>query len=406
MAGAQDEKSYRERIDPGGQDAKRVADLERLASFAPVKWLLKRNGDDPDALLAQIREQAGVYNELVSWPDRIAAALSPLGWPYFGLVPLDAYKQATVLAEAEKTEEAELLLEDAWNETESLLRFVEHRVFGLYGPDWDYETGMSRQRLLKEALDLHFSGRYAGAVSIVLPQIEGIFLDMTGKDATDFFTKNNEHLLDDETLPGHSLGLKSLARDASKGVHKTQTKGDLTRHGILHGRELGYDTRRNSTKALVDALALIEWAHPRAEEIHRRAAEERNQQYAGKKDVDQWGRRLDRRGFDEAIALLQEVQQLQDRYFAKHSRYAADRKQLDRSRTLRGDFELRTTSDGQQWWAWAVTEPGAVFGLACRDGLAEWDFFADEPPTGGIDDDQRWQNPYEPGSDESPEWWP
>ena len=406
MADEKDEKTLKERIDPGGKDAQTVAGLEALASFAPVKWLLKRRGTDPDELLASIREQRGVYEELVSWPDRIAAALSPLGWPYFGSVPNDAYKAATVLAEAGQTEEAEQLLEDAWNELDALLRLPAHRVFGLYGPDWDYDSGMSRQRLIGEAVDLHFEGRYAAAVSIVLPQMEGIFIDMTGKGATDFFEKNNRHLLDDETLPGHSLGLKALARYMTRGVHKTQTQGVLSRHGILHGRELGYDTRRNSTKALAGLGALIEWAQPRAEQIHREAAEERNRRYAGKKDVDQWGRRLDRRGFDDAIKLLRDVQRLQETYYLKHQRYA-ENKQLRPSPGVTGDYELRLGNDGQDWWAWAVTETGAVFGLACQDGdFAERDFFADDPPTGGIGADPRWINPFESSDEEDVEWWP
>jgi hypothetical protein len=402
----QEEKSLKERIDPGGKDAQRIAGLEALASFGPVRWLLKRNGADPDELLSKIREQRGVYADLISWPDRIAAALSPLGWPYFGSVPSDAYREATQLAEAGKTEEAEQLLEDAWNELDTLLRLPKHRVFGLYGPDWDYETGMSRQRLFAQAIELHFSGHYAGAVSIVLPQMEGIFIDMTGKGASDFFERNNRHLLDDQTLPGHSLGLKALARYMTRAVTKTQTKGVLTRHGILHGRELGYDTRRNSTKALVGALALIEWAQPRAVAIHRRAAEERNIKYAGSKEVDPvFGRRLDRRSFDEAQQLLRDIHRLQGDYDLKHQRYAPDRKTLDRRRTLKGDYELRATPDGQQWWAWVVTEPGVVFGLASRDGdLAEREFFAEETPTGGIDQDERWQNQYEPGSVEYPDW--
>jgi len=279
-------------------------------------------------------------------------------------------------------------------------------VFGLYGPDWDYDTGMARQRLLGEAVDLHLSGHYADAVSIVLAQTEGIFMDMTGKEAKDFFQKNNLHLLDDETLPGHSLGLKALARYTSEGQHKTAATGKLTRHGILHGRELGYDTRRNSTKALVGIIGLIEWSRPRAEEIHRRWAEERNQQYAGSKEVDQWGRRLDRRGFDEAVKLLQDVKSLEETYYFANQRYTDNRKQLDRKGRLKGEFELGMTADAQQWWAWKVTETGAVFGLACRDGdVAERDFFADDPPSGGIDDDPRWINPYQPGSEEDVEWW-
>jgi hypothetical protein len=402
----QEERSYKERIDPGHEFGRQIEGLEALASLRPVNWLLKRSGVDPHELLDNVREQRGVYAELTESPERIAAALSPLGWIYFGSVPHDAYSEAAGLVEAGKGEEADQLLEHAWNENDVMLRWPAHRVFGLYGPDWDYDTGINRQRLLGEAVDLHFGGHYAGAISIVLAQIEGIFIDMTGRDAKYFFEKDNRHLLDDATLPGHSLGLKGLSKLMTTHVTRTRATGRLTRHGILHGRELGYDTRRNSTKVLAAALALIEWAQPKAEALQKQAAEERNRRYAGSKQVDEWGRRLDRRGFAEAQKLLQDVQHLQESYFLKNGQYVADRDALDRARVLVGDFELATSEDGNEYCAWVVTEPGVVFGLASRDGeFSNWEFVADEPPRGGLGIDDRWRNPYQ-GDEEYPDWLP
>ncbi len=404
MADEQNEKTYKERIDPGGELEREAQGLEALASLRSVKWLLKRRGTDPDELLANIQEQRQNIAELTSAPDRIATALSPLGWPYFSSVPHDAYVAAASLVEHGKVEEAEALIADAWNENDVMLGWAAARVFGLYGPDWDFETAMNRQRLLKEAFELHKAEHYAGAISITLAQMEGIFIDMTGKGANAFFEKNNPHLLDDETLPGHSLGLKALAKFMTVGVNKTGASGKLTRHGIFHGRELGYDNRINSTKALTGALALIEWAQPRAVELQEQAAEERNRRYAGSKEVDQWGRRIDQRGFKEAKALLRNVQGRQKTFYLQHQRYATDRKTLDRGGSLKGDFELRTSPNAQAWWAWAVTEPAVVFGLASRDGeFQEREFVAEDPPTGGIGQDNRWRNLYE-GDEEYPDW--
>jgi hypothetical protein len=49
---------------------------------------------------------------------------------------------------------------------------------------------------------------------------------------------------------------------------------------------------------------VIEAVGPRAQELNRQAAEAHEQRYADGKEVDEWGMRLDRRGFDEAHGLL------------------------------------------------------------------------------------------------------
>jgi hypothetical protein len=46
------------------------------------------------------------------------------------------------------------------------------------------------------------------------------------------------------------------------GCPTTEVSGRLLRHGIVHGRELAYGTRANSTKAFAALLALIVWAQP------------------------------------------------------------------------------------------------------------------------------------------------
>ncbi len=60
-----------------------------------------------------------------------------------------------------------------------------HRLVGLYWGDEQREAiRKQRQRLLWEALALHREGRYAATIPIVLSQIDGIFIDMTGETTT------------------------------------------------------------------------------------------------------------------------------------------------------------------------------------------------------------------------------
>jgi hypothetical protein len=142
---------------------------------------------------------------------------------------------------------------------------------------------------------------------------------------------------------------------------------------------------------------VIEAVGPRAEELNKKAAEEHERRYAGSKEVDEWGMRLDRRGFDDAHMLLSNVHLYQHGYLGRHNRFAPDRRTLDPDGSLlgryEGDLEIRVTEDGGGYWAWVTTTPGVVFGQAAQDGDYNnyWVYFADdEAPRGGISDDERW----------------
>ncbi|MEJ7793670.1 MAG: hypothetical protein WKF65_17025 [Gaiellaceae bacterium] len=292
-------KSYRERIDPGDEFGKQVKGLALLGS-SPFRRVLQALGVEKETL-DDAKALRRTYERLVSEPDRVADALAPLGWAFHEMAPFDDYVAAATLVGQGKTEEAEDLLTESYNGEDGVhLRFF-HRVWSLYSGDEQREAiAQNRQRLLQEAYDLHTQGRYAGAIALVLTQIDGIFIDMTGKPAKYFFDPENPNLVDDVTLAGHPLGLKALSELMSKPSSTTVVSDELTRQGILHGRVLAYDTRRNSTKTFTALLAVIEGVRPRADELTKKAAEKRERLYTGSKEVDEWGRRLDRRGFDGA----------------------------------------------------------------------------------------------------------
>jgi hypothetical protein len=387
-------KPYKERIDPGGEFGKQTTGLAALAA-SPIGRVLRWLGVD-QATLDQTKELEETYRRLTEEPDRISAALAPLGWIFFELAPFDDYVAAATLAEQGKVAEAEELLTQSYNDNDHVhLRFF-HRVWSLYQGDERREgIGLARQRLLQEAFELHKEGRYAAAIPLVLAQIDGIFIDMTGKPAKYFFNPDNPNLVDEVTLAGHPFGLKALSKLMSEEARKTVLSDRLTRQGILHGRVLAYDTLHNSTKSFVALLAVIEAVRPRADELSKKAAGERERRYAGSKEVDEWGRRRDRRGFDEAKKTLLDVQLYQHGLFIHRARYAPDRAALDawQPRLKDANFELRAGDDGQEFWAWAETASGVVFGLAMRGGeYTSWLYVDDEPPAGGIDADERWQH--------------
>lgn len=73
-------------------------------------------------------------------------------------------------------------MEDAWNEPDGVrLSWAHHRISSIYQQSAEHrEIGFARQQLIAEAVALHQQGRYAGAIPVVVAQIDGIVADFTG----------------------------------------------------------------------------------------------------------------------------------------------------------------------------------------------------------------------------------
>jgi hypothetical protein len=399
-------KSFQERLDPDRELGNALDGLAALDS--PLGRMLHGRTLPPE--FRELQEQ---YRQLttVEW---IADALSPLGWVLFGGAPADEYRDAAKLAQQGRTTEAEQVLVDVWNE-DNRLKWPLHRVRQLYFGDPEREAlGEHRQRLLFKALGHHRAGAYEASIPIVLAQMDGICADLTGRDGGNFFVRDADaYVADNETLAGHPAGLPILSRLFRSSSMKTRASGDVGRHTVMHGREVAYDTLANSTKCFVALFTLIEWGQAIAEARAAAEAEERVRRHTGDTGVDESGRRLDRRSFDEAKQLLIHAHALQGAYYRKHRRYTPDRQALDPGHTL-DDFErmdgapclraeLCVADEGQQHHVWVRSVTGFVLGLADRDGdWVRWTYAGEHPPEGGIDSGTDWRHPAtDPGL---PDW--
>lgn len=387
-------RSYKERLDPEGELDLLTTGMRAL-SWGPLGWLLKQAGVD-ETSIASARSARQRYEQLVTWPSEVAEALGQFGWIAFSQAPEAEYRQAALLAEHGDAEAAETLLTETWNDGERLRRGA-IRIQQIYrGNDEVRLIGQRRRLLLDEALENHTQRRYASAINIVLPQIDGIVHDMTGKDAKSFFAARAkaQHLQDDETLAGHPEGLAVLGDLFNRGRRSTTVDGELVRHGILHGRELGYDTLRNSTKALVALLAVLEWAKPLADVRAGQLERERDARHAGSDESDEFGQRLDRREFDETRAALQQLAGMQMGWYRNRGgRYRPELLELLTIGDLPDDhgIELCVSDDGQSWWAWRRTITGWCFAIGATDPPPDqWLFDSPEPPSGFPGDDPAW----------------
>lgn len=399
-------KNYQERLDPDRESGDLVDGLAALNS--PLGRLLVGG-----ALPRELGELQTQYRELaaVEW---ISDALSPLGWVLFGGAPLNQYREAAKLAEQGETAEAERVLVEVWNDGDRM-RWPLHRVGQLYAGDPAREDiGEHRHRLLFKALEHHRAEAYEAAIPIVLAQMDGICADLTGRSGGNFFVRDADaYVGDDETLAGHPAGLAVLSRLFTRSTMQTRASGELGRHAVMHGREVAYDTRTNSTKSFVALFTLIEWGQAIARARAAAEAEECLRRYAGDTGVDDHGSRLDRRGFEETKKLLIHAHALQGAHYRTHRRYTPDRSELDPLGTLddyeRGDgawtleVHLAVSGGGQRHHAWVRAPTGFVLGLADENGeWMRWTYAGEQQPVGGIGSEADWRHPTEHPS--LPDW--
>lgn len=296
-------------------------------------------------------------------------AFSPLGWAMSASWHQEGTKKVVQAAKhAESTEEIDEIISEMWNtDGANLLKRGAapiRRWSNMHGPLkqilWD------RTKLIEKAIEHHFNGHYEASIPIILAQIEGLSRDLTGQS---FFSKSNgDPYLDEETIAGIDANLPIVRAVFSEDVKESGNFGKPSRHGVHHGRDLGYGTLINSTKAIVLITALSEYFPKIADttgESQRRAHEIR---VAGSTAVDGQGRRVDDRDVPELINFTWKVEteylksvQFGDKTYdiRKSIRRAAILNALDPTQ-----FHIEDSLDG---WRWHYrTRSGQVLGIAGR----------------------------------------
>lgn len=106
----------------------------------------------------------------------------------------------------------------------------------------------SRMRLAQLAADDHAAGRYHASVPVVLALIDGLVSEVN-ENQRGFFAADVD-LRAWDSIAAHDKGLNAIARIFQKTQRKTTTEPISVpyRHGILHGRDLGYDNQLVATK--------------------------------------------------------------------------------------------------------------------------------------------------------------
>lgn len=285
-------------------DEARIADnpsAKEMASVLPLVRLVQTLTGTARALGIKNEKLDGVHratadllaqSEILTMPDRFNKAFGKEGWIATGSMAADTMQNAVRLHEAGKHEEAE---------DEILAWFTEEtiRLFAITRSK-RFNKAQQRWEQLNEALDLTLEERYFSAVPLVLIACDGFASDVLG---TSPFEKDADLSVFD-SIVGHSTSLPALIKMLTKGVRKSSDEEVSLplRHGIMHGRSLGYANRLVCMKAWMLMIALVDWACDKESETSRRQEIE-DKEKIGWKDLVQSARKnkADRQAIDAFV---------------------------------------------------------------------------------------------------------
>lgn len=319
-----------------------------------------------------------------------AGSISRHGWALSKYTPLAGCRKALEMVEAGVSDDQiDEVLTAAWNQS-GLFDTLASRVGVLGAADPElHAIGLERQRLVQKAIVHHRKGAFEASIPILLAQIEGICRDATTTDdcpdGRSFFTKrpdSREAVIDDATVAGMECGLNAVRAWFSHAVPTSGPHRLGSRHGVLHGRDVAYDTILMSTKCLALLIAIWEWANRKLGLIAAERTRARYAHHAGIDGTDEQGWRLDRRGFTDTRLALSTLDLVQLGYFTRNGCYgtipqllvdAASRAMLAGAPTAPA---CKASSTGSAWNASLRSESGWVFSIGGSDGTT---YYADGP---------------------------
>jgi len=237
------------------EDQQQFKDMDNLMKMARLA-----KGFFPDLVETSIEEISSWGNQtakLKTLPDRFNKVFIPRGWVFTAYTSTESAEDALEIEESKGIEVAEEYLEDYYEEN---WWFLSLRLFAEMKrcPQIGLQMAVARQELIELAWQDHKDKRYHASVLVVAAQIDGIAKDLTGK--TFYSKKDTSHLQANETLASDPSALPELAKALSRKRDNTSNEqlNKLERHGVLHGRDLGYNNRRVSTQAFATLLSLTE----------------------------------------------------------------------------------------------------------------------------------------------------
>jgi hypothetical protein len=234
------------------RNLKGAANAARLAHLiAPAVAMCGKTGRDLAEVFrgSEIKDILSGASQLADMPDRFNAHFLKRGWIAYENMNGPLMDTAVQLADAGQVDEAERHLSAHY--TAESIQFQLMRMRRI-------SAVRVRESLLDRAFDDYLAERYHACIPLLIAQIDGIVSDLSGHS----FFASGRNLIAWDSYSAHEDGLHKLSDILS--IPRTKTTFDEIpapyRHGIAHGRDLGYATQRNAAKCWALLFSLQAWA--------------------------------------------------------------------------------------------------------------------------------------------------
>lgn len=204
--------------------------------------------DQQKEAFARFSELAKRTRQNLNCADRFNQLFGPVGWIAHESMPVPLLVETVTLAESGFVDKAEAILIERHDANAVQNRFSQLRRARRFKP---------RMELLQFALDDYRAGRFHACTPVVLMMIDGITTEIS-KNRKGIFNKESE-VFHPDSIVGQGLPLlkKLLTRQCNQ---TTSARNKVPfRHGILHGRLLGYANRIVAAKAWALLFYVHDW---------------------------------------------------------------------------------------------------------------------------------------------------
>ena len=204
--------------------------------------------DEAFSTSPDIKEQLKLLSQS---PDKFNDHYAQRGWIAHESMNSDLMLTSIELADKGLIDVAEQELINYYSSDK--MKWLLHQLKGI-------EAFSNRYNFFLLAYEDTLAERYHAVVPVLLMMIDGAVNDI---DKGKGFFADKTNLTAWDSIAAHSTGLTALKEVFSDGRHKTN-KEEITlpyRHGILHGRDLGYATKTVTAKCWAALFAIKDWAY-------------------------------------------------------------------------------------------------------------------------------------------------
>jgi hypothetical protein len=225
-------------------------EVEGAKNLQKVLSFFGMNSKEIDKAFDGVPDIESQLNILSKSPDKFNDHYAKRGWIAHESMNSDLMLSCIELAEKGLIDTAEIELVNYY--TSEKMHWLLYQLNGI-------EAFSIRLEFFRLAYDDTLAERYHAVVPLLLMMVDGAVNDI---DKGKGFFAEKTNLTAWDSIAAHSTGLTTLKVVFTDGRHKTTTE-EITlpyRHGILHGRDLGYANKIVTAKCWAAVFAIKDWA--------------------------------------------------------------------------------------------------------------------------------------------------